>query len=366
MNATRPVPHARWARLWTTAARRLFLDRHLDFWLAEAGTTGSTREIRARVVAIHRETHDTRTFVLAPNARWPGHRAGQHLTLAVEIDGVRTRRCYTISSPPHAPHPTITVKRVPGGRVSGFLHDRVHVGDVVVIEGVGGDFVAPPQADHPLLFLAGGSGVTPILSMLDTLAARGPLRDIVVVNHVRSADDVIGHRRLTALTQAHPGLRLHLLRDDDPARAPGFHPDELTRLVPDLAHREAWMCGPPGLMAGVDALWASRALPLPLHRERFTLAAPPPSDGPVTLTLSDGRQVALSGRGTLLEQLEAAGLRPRHGCRIGICRTCTCRKPRGVVEDLRTGEVSDGADDLIQLCVTTPRSDLTLDLKETP
>lgn len=325
--------------------------------------TASLRETRARVVRIVDETHDTRTFVLAPNARWTGHRAGQHVTVAVEIDGVRVRRCYSLSSAPGAAHPTITVKRVPGGRVSGFLHDHIREGDVIGLEGVGGDFVAPVRVSRPLLFIAGGSGITPILSMLDDLAARGGLADAVVLDHVRSAEDVIGRSRLASLQACHPGLRVHVLRDDDPGGPGRFDPAHVAGLVPDAAARDVYLCGPAGLMDAVQAWWDGVQPSRPLHRETFRMEVPVPRPGAaVRVTLPDGAAVTLSGQGTLLEQLEQAGLSPRNGCRMGICRTCTCRKSRGVVEDIRTGAVSDGPDEDISLCVSVPRTDLELDL----
>jgi len=366
MNARAPRHHhppSPWVRLWREASRRLFLDRHLEFWLRELSATASLSEVRAQVVDIVQETHDTRTFVLAPNARWPGHRAGQHVTVAVDIEGARVRRCYSLSSAPHARHPTLTVKRVPGGRVSNHLHDRVEVGDVLILEDVGGEFTAPAWPEAPLLFIAGGSGVTPILSMLDALAAQGMLDDAVLLDFVRSDDDVIGRARLDALSAEHPGLRVHVLRDDDPEGPGRFEPSHVQALVPDAAAREAFLCGPPGLMAAVQTWWDSLDTPRSLHREAFTVAAPEVVDGqPFAVTLRDGRAVALSGEGTLLEQLEGAGLSPRHGCRMGICRSCTCRKSRGVVHNLRTGEISDAPDQDIQLCISVPRTDLTLDL----
>jgi ferredoxin-NADP reductase len=356
-----PQPRPAWRTLWETAARRWFLDRHVESWLQELTPTASLHETRARIVDIVEETHDTRTFVLAPNARWQGHLAGQHVTLAVDIDGVRTRRCYSLSSAPAAPFPTLTVKRVPGGRVSTFLHDRVQVGDVVRLEAVGGAFTAPGDGSRPLLFLAAGSGITPVLSILDDLGSRGGLDDTVLVYCVRSVRDVIGRARLDALLARHPGLTLRLLHDDDPAG--GFQPALLDRAVPAAGLREAFQCGPPGWMALVQAWWDGLGTGRPIHREAFTLAVPPPQAGAsVRVTLRDGRVLQLCGEGTLLEQLERAGLSPPHGCRMGICRTCTCRKVRGVVEDLRTGATRDAPDEDVSPCISVPRSDLTLDL----
>ena len=90
--------HTEGSRIAATAWRRWFLDRHTDFWLREFGLSWLVAEPRARVLEVIDETSDTRTLVLAPGRRWPGHRAGQYVPIELEIDGVRVRRCYSISS----------------------------------------------------------------------------------------------------------------------------------------------------------------------------------------------------------------------------------------------------------------------------
>ena len=127
-----------------TFASRLFLDRQLEFWLRKLDPTFARREVRARITGIVVETSETKTFVLKPGRQWAGFTAGQYVTLDVEIDGVRTRRCYSISSAADAGRSlTITVKRAEGGRVSSWLHDQAKVGDVVTIGAAAGDFVLP-------------------------------------------------------------------------------------------------------------------------------------------------------------------------------------------------------------------------------
>jgi len=340
------------ANLLRTFARRLFLDRQAAFWLGPGG-------LHARVVEVIDETPDARTFVLRPSRHWTGHQAGQHTTIEVEIDGVRHRRCYSISSAPSDPQVAITVKRVAGGRVSSWLHDDVRAGHVLGLGRAAGDFVlAPSEASAPLLLIGGGSGVTPLMSILRDLDNRDAVHDVVVVVHARRAGDVIFGRELAAIATRHPGMRLLVHLDDlDEAR--------LARLVPDFAARTTLLCGPAGLMERVERMWAAAGATPRLRREQF--AAPPvPTPAPgapvaVRLTTAD-RTVLAAGAGTLLEQLERAGERPPSGCRIGICQSCRCRKRRGVVENLRTGAISSDPDEDIQLCISRGRSDLELAL----
>lgn len=347
------------------AAKRLFLDRQLDFWLGELDPSWSLTERRARVVEIIDETRDMKTFVLAVQPGWPGHRAGQYVPVDVEVDGVRERRCYSITSAPDDARLAITVKRAPGGRVSNHLHDRVRVGSVVVLGDPLGDFVVDDPSEK-LALVSGGSGITPMIAIVRDLAARGVLRDVVFVHCARSQSDVAFLEELGDLAERHAGLRV-IMRLDDAGEAPGpLSTGELLRLVPDLAARQTWLCGPAGMMDALAPAWSAPDAAPRLHVERFVSRAPvttTPGDGrPVRLTLAKQGRDVTAGAGTLLDELLASGERPAFGCRIGICHTCKCKKRRGAVVNLLTGAVSTDPDEEIQLCISAARSDLELDL----
>jgi ferredoxin-NADP reductase len=374
------------ARLVATACRRWFLDRHAEFWLRELGSTwslaaGDGSIARARVVDRIDETSDTRTLVLAPGGRWPGHRAGQYATIELELDGIRVRRCYSISSPSAAPGArriAITVRRVPGGRMSTALH-QLRRGAIVGLGPPAGDFVLDPAIPPKLLLIAGGSGITPIIAMIrDLTAPHRPARaaDVVVVHGSREGKDAIFGHELASLATRFPWLRVHARRDDDPGAGGRLDPAGLRALVPDLAEREIFVCGPAGLTevatrAATDAgaghrlhheSFVAPALRLPRTGDADPASLPGPAE-PVTVALvRSGTQIIASGPGPLLAQLERAGQRPVHGCRIGICNTCRCRKLRGSVEDAATGAVSSEPDQEIRLCISIARSDLELAL----
>ena len=377
MNALRTMTRAsamaplrlRAARAVATSpvVKRLFLDRHLDFWLGELDPAWSLVGLRARVEEVIAETPDVKTFVLAPSAAWPGHRAGQYVPVDVEIDGVHVRRCYSISSASSAPGAArlaITVKRVPGGRVSSFLHDHVRPGFVIGLGVPAGDFVLGAQAPGKLLLLSGGSGVTPVMSLLRELSARDTVGDVVFLHAARSAADVIFRGELCALEARHPGLRVIFRRDDDPAVSGPLDEASLRALVPDFAARDTFLCGPPGMMSAVERIWAGAGALGRLRSERFVAARPAAVAGgaPVSLRLSRSGRSVVAGAGTVLEQLEVAGERPAYGCRMGICQTCRCLKRSGTVEDLSTGALSSEPDEEIRLCVSVARSDLDLAL----
>jgi stearoyl-CoA 9-desaturase NADPH oxidoreductase len=349
----------------SSPARRLFLDRQLAFWLGELDPAWSLTELRARVALVTEETHDVKTFALEPSSAWPGHRAGQYVPVEVEIDGVRVRRCYSISSAPGGARPAITVKRVKGGRVSSFLHDHVRPGFVLGLGAPAGDFVLRTPAPGKLLLLSGGSGATPVMSLLRDLSARGAVGDVVFCHAARTAADVIFRRELEELAARHAGLRLVFQLDDDPTDGGALDEAKLRAKVPDFAERETFLCGPPGMMDAVERTWARAGALDRLRSERFLAARPAVVKGAagVLLCLSrSGRSVVAAGPGTLLEQLERAGERPAYGCRMGICQTCRSRKRTGAVQDVLTGAVSSEPDEEIRLCVSVARSDLDLAL----
>ncbi|HEY5946839.1 MAG TPA: ferredoxin reductase [Kofleriaceae bacterium] len=349
-----------------TAWRRWFLDRHVEFWRNELGIPA---RMQARIVEVIVETADTRTFVLRPGRRWPGHRAGQYIPVDVEIDGVRTRRCYSISSGASArgaQRISITIKRVPGGRVSTWFHDHAQPGDTIDIGPPAGDFVVEEsgdelvtQAPRRLLFVAGGSGITPVMAIVRDLETSDMSHDVVLVHASRGDGDAIFGRELAALATTEAGLRLVAHRDSVHGRLDAA---TLVRLVPDLARREVFVCGPPGLLDLVTEVAAASGVPV--HHERFVASHRPPTNdnaAPVTIRLRQ-RNVVVAGTGPLLGELEHAGERPPHGCRMGICNTCRCHKHTGTVEDLLTGAVSSEPDQEIRLCVSIARSDLELAL----
>lgn len=347
-------------------AERFFLDRHVEFWLRDLGRIESFREIRARVVDIRRETPDTRTFVLEPNRRWTQHRAGQWTRIEVEIDGVRTRRCYSLSSAPGDAQLALTVKRVSDGRVSTWLHDRLRIGDSVVLGAPSGEFVfmQPAAGRARVLFLSGGSGITPLMSMLRDFDKRPLELDVVLLHYARSRGDIIFREPIEALAKRHSWLKVIWCVDNE-REGRLFDVADLEELVPDFSERDTYLCGPPGLMERAEDIWSERGLISRLRTERFSAPrrAEAADGARVELRLErSNRAIDVDTRGTLLEQLEAAGERPHHGCRVGQCRSCTVIKRRGRVASVLNGQTSEAPDEPIRLCISRPCSDLELAL----
>ena len=216
--------------------------------------------------------------------------------------------------------------------------------------------------------IAGGSGITPLMAMLRDLLARGIDSDVVFAHYAHTHGDLIFAGELTDLGERHPNLHVHFgvtgtsaLPGELSGRLSGPH---LDRIAPDAAERCTLACGPGGLLDTANALWRERGYAELPRGEAFT---------PGVVTATDSSEIALrfarsfkDVRGKsgvpLLVQAEGAGLRPRSGCRMGICHSCTCRKQSGAVKNLLTGEIGAEPDEDIRLCISVPISDVTLDL----
>jgi ferredoxin-NADP reductase len=337
----------------------------VDDLLALVDPLWSVARVRARVAHLVDETADMRTLVLRPNGRWRGFVAGQHVCVEVDIGGVRHQRTYSLSSAPRdGATIAITVKRQPGGRVSNHLHDRVRHGDVLGLGQAAGGFVLPDRLPSRVVFLSAGSGITPMMSMVRHLHARGAETDVVLVHTCHTANDAAFRGELLARARAWSRFRPVFVFTAERGR---LDRDRLARLVPDWATRLAYLCGPEAFMAMAGDLWWSAGLADRVRLESFgrvPRAGRPPANAAVatvSCTRSGATFPAAHDR-PLLVEAERAGLRPRAGCRRGICHTCTVRKVAGTVENLATGAVTSEPDARIQLCVSAPRSDVSLAL----
>ena len=331
----------------------------LNDLLAQANPLWSLDQVKARVIQVVHETADTRTFVLRANRHWQGHRAGQHVVLEVEVNGVRRHRSFSIASAADGSRRlSLTVKRQAQGTVTRWMHDHLQVGAVVGLSAPHGDFVLP--APQKLVMVAAGSGITPLMSMLRTLDGAGQHRDVALLYVSRTPEDTIFAAELEQLSRRWPGLQLRFWHT---ARSGRLDARALDAAVPDAAERLALICGPQDFMQMLQEHWQHNGWVAPLQ-ENFGVPVRYGDAGSAqTVHALKSEQMFTAQPGmSLLQQAEAAGLTPKHGCRIGICQTCKCVKRSGAVRNLLTGAVSAEPNEQIQLCISGAVSELTLEL----
>ncbi|HEY7225627.1 MAG TPA: ferredoxin--NADP reductase [Micromonosporaceae bacterium] len=317
---------------------------------------------KVTVVEVVAETADTCSLVLAePFA----YRPGQFLTVRVPHAGRgHVSRCYSLSSAPQTDERlTVTVKRVPDGYVSNWICDNVRPGSTVDILPPAGSFT-PASLDEDLLLFAGGSGITPVISIVKAALAGG-VGQVALIYANRDADSVIFGSELDKLVRSHP----HRLRVEHWLDADAGYPtvEQLTGLVQEYAGREAFVCGPEPYMALVGKVLAGIGTPAEkVHIERFTVEEQEPAaDGPgFTATAQvdfDGQvhRFVWPARKRLLDVLLDAGLNAPHSCRQGNCGACMLRILEGEVELVHNEilEEEDFAENWTLACQAIPRTE---------
>ena len=228
-----------------------------------------------------------------------------------------------------------------------------------------GEFTLPADRPEGVLLISGGSGITPVMSMLRTLCDEGYDGEIGFLNYARSPLAALYEPELLRLSDRNPHLTIArgFTRPRGSQIGARFGLDHARGVTTDLTAARTFMCGPPALADAVCTAWAQAGIELPAV-EMFT--APPRAfdtsgaDG-VVLFSTTGREAANSGL-PLLEQAEDAGLLPDHGCRMGICNTCSCRKQSGTVRNVISGALSGAGEEQIRICVSVPVGDVVLDL----
>lgn len=336
--------------------------------------------LRGKVVSVRPETADSVTLEIKPGVGWKHGQPGQYVRIGVDVDGVRLWRAYSLTSGPRRDGRfTVTVKAIPDGAVSRHIVRDLQPGTIVQLDNPTGDFTLPAILPPKMLFVTAGSGITPVMGMLrwivvdatpnyESISSRitrdpdlvgpPPGKDIVVVHAAPTRGDVIFGAELREL--ARDGL-ITLIESHD--EVDGFLTQErLVELVPDLAHRETWACGPTPLLDLVEDLYADKGLADQLHTERFRPTIVVPGEGGEVSFTRSGKTVEVDGSETVLAAAEADGVVLPYGCRMGICMGCKVPLVSGAVRDLRNGELTVADDDPIhiQTCISSAAGACTI------
>ena len=340
--------------------------------------TQRTHAMRSlRVAEVIQETPTVRSYVIEPadEASQLPFRAGQHLTLLVSIDGVKHRRCYSFSSAPTAgARPSITVRRAPGGLVSGHLHETVGVGDTLLATDPGGDFTlaTDPAASRLVVFVAGGVGVTPLMSLVEDLLRAEPASRALLLCGSRSEDEIIFRQRIALLEGRHaPRLQVRHALDTPPAGWAGIagvlDGERVLEALGEASADAYYVCGPEPMMRNVCAALAGAGIgPDRIRTERFAYARAagslPTRAAEVTFAASGRRVTAQPGQ-TILQAGIEAGVDLPHSCTMGGCGACRVRKSGGTVVSsepncLTERERDDG---YILACCSYADGDVTID-----
>ena len=329
------------------------------------------------------ETHDVKSFEFRVGDGLPVRfEPGQFMTVSAVVQGQSVERCYTISSAPTRPWlVSITVKRVPGGVMSNWLHENMKPGTLLRAYGPSGAFTPTCAPAAKSLYLSAGSGVTPLMSMTRASIDLGLDRDVVFVHSARTPADIVFRKELQRLVELSPRLRTYFVCEgpsDEGWSGPTgrLSLELLSEWVPDYADREVFTCGPAGYMNAVrELLREGGHNPARYHQESFDISAgitaepvPPETYAPqnvFTVKLArSSRTFTMSSSETVLAAARKAGVAIPSSCSQGICGTCKTKVLEGSVDmkqngGIREREIQKG---FRLLCCSRPTSDLVLEL----
>ncbi len=373
------------------------------------------------VADIIEETDDVKTFRLVGEQQMLfSFKPGQFLTLAVDIDGKEVKRSYSISSSPSRPHTLeMTIKRVPDGLVSNWMNDNVKLGDKLKVKGPAGKFSCFNYPSQKILFIAAGSGITPIMAMSRWIVDTAADVDVVMLISSRTPSDIIFRKELELLAARHSGFRIYLTvtkgwrSTESWTGLTGRNSSEMIRMVcPDFLDRHVFMCGPKPFSDSVKEQLKELDFPLAnLHTESFGSGrvakgakkkdetadvpshsqrhaqpepgAPPPSSDtaagaapPAAAEPAAAPAAAFSvnfqgsgvvaqtdGQSPLLDLAEVNGVDIDYACRAGSCLSCKVKCVSGEVNMSEDAELEDEErqEGYILACCSTPTSDLVIE-----
>ena len=341
-----------------------------------------------RVAEIVPETSEANSirFEIPPELRDKfAFRAGQHLTLRATIDGEEVRRNYSLCTAPDENDWMVTVKRIAGGVFSNWVGDQLKAGDIVDVMPPHGSFTTEfaPSQKRRIVGIAGGSGITPVMSLLRTTLKEEPHSEFTLLYGNRDSNSIIFLEELANLKDRYLGrLSLHHFLAEEEGDIDLFNgmldrarcDEAILSLVGDPAEVDAWfICGPGPMMDAAEGALLDRNIPKErIHIERFTADRPPEAVSREMAELQTKAEgvtvsVTLDGRtrrvpftaGNILDSARAAGLPAPFACKAGVCATCRARVTGGQVEmaaryGLTDEEVADG---YVLTCQSVPLGD---------
>ena len=348
------------ASLFNSMAQSVMNSHDANFWLQKINPLWSMNQPLAKVVKKQIVAKDMVSLILQCNRHVQRGVAGQHHPVTVEIAGRHYERTYSLMQV-DADHLCLTVKKVDQGLVSSWLVDQSQTGDILRLGQPYGEMQQQVQTPR-LLLLAAGSGITPMLSLIEAFCQSRQLKAIFVqlMYWVKTHEDAAYAEYLKEVAENFPNFTYQIFyTQEQDQRLNPSHIDQLK----SLNETTVYACGPSGFAATAETLFKHVAS---IQTEAFSLSqfdTDATDTGFINVTLTQSNKTLAIPKGqSILSSLEHQGIKPKHGCRMGICNKCACSKVQGSTKNLLNGSANHEPSQLLKICVNSAQSDLVIDL----
>ena len=348
------------ASLFNSMAQSVMNSHDANFWLQKINPLWSMNQPLAKVVKKQIVAKDMVSLILQCNRHVQRGAAGQHHPVTVEIAGRHYERTYSLMQL-DADHLCLTVKKVDQGLVSSWLVEQAKVGDIVYLGQPYGDMQQHIQTAN-LLLLAAGSGITPMLSLIESLSQTKQFSttSVQLMYWVKTQADAAyaEYFKETAENFPHFSYQIFYTQEQD-QRLNQSYVDQISA----LNETTVYACGPSGFAAMAESLFNHAAA---IQTEAFSLSqfdTDATDTGFINVTLTQSNKTVAIPKGqSILSSLEQQGIKPKNGCRLGICNKCACSKVQGSTKNLLNGSANHEPSQLLKICVNSAQSDLVIDL----
>ena len=348
------------ASLFNSMAQSVMNSHDANFWLQKINPLWSMNQPLAKVVKKQIVAKDMVSLILQCNRHVQRGVAGQHHPVTVEIAGRHYERTYSLMQL-DADHLCLTVKKVDQGLVSSWLVDQSQTGDILRLGQPYGEMQQQVQTPK-LLLLAAGSGITPMLSLIEALCQSRQLKAIFVqlMYWVKTHEDAAYAEYLKEVAENFPNFTYQIFyTQQQDQRLNQSHVNQLK----SLNETTVYACGPSGFAATAETLFKHVAS---IQTEAFSLSqfdTDATDTGFINVTLTQSNKTIAIPKGqSILSSLEHQGIKPKHGCRMGICNKCACTKAQGATRNLLNDSANHEPSQLLKICVNSAQSDLVIDL----
>lgn len=331
-----------------------------NFWLQKVNPLWSVNQALGSIVKKEIIATDTVALTFEFNGKFQVGAAGQHHPIFVVVNGVRYERTYSLTQL-NAKQVLLVAKKVDKGVVSQWLFEQAKLGDILEFGRPYGDMQLPEQ-NQPLVLLAAGSGITPMHSLIQALLSSGKIDNtaITLMYWVKTEADAAFKEFFEKLAEKYENFKFELFCTQTEKPASRLDESHLATLK-NVEESTVYACGPSGFTAQVETLFSHAQT---VKTEAFSMTPVLHDEiGFVNVTLTQSNKVVAIPKGQpILLGLEQQNIKPKHGCRMGICNKCACNKAEGSTKNLVNGAQNSEPGNLLKICVNSAQTDLVIDL----